>query len=220
VPEHPPFELAKRGRGPDPQLGREHESQLPVGELGLLDRSSAPGRVANRTAEDRVQAIAALRRTHRPPARGPLSRRRGGHQRRDRRAPDRLSADRRAPRGRRADEAGCIDTARSRAASVRAPVVRLARAAGAIYRPPTECQPGRGQLRRNRAMEIAMHEYHLPYHLVPPGHPGAGRPPRRGHESSVKTFRRAAAEAAVLRARLHQHQKDCGCGAAVAGEAA
>jgi transposase InsO family protein len=32
------------------------------GELGLLDRSSAPARVANRTAEDRVQAIAALRR--------------------------------------------------------------------------------------------------------------------------------------------------------------
>jgi transposase InsO family protein len=32
------------------------------GELGLLDRSSAPGRVANRTPDDRVQAIAALRR--------------------------------------------------------------------------------------------------------------------------------------------------------------
>ena len=32
------------------------------GELGLLDRSSAPARVANRTPEDRVQAIAALRR--------------------------------------------------------------------------------------------------------------------------------------------------------------
>ena len=32
------------------------------GELGLLDRSSAPEHVANRTAEDRVQAIAALRR--------------------------------------------------------------------------------------------------------------------------------------------------------------
>ena len=32
------------------------------GELGLLDRSSAPERVANRTGEDRVQAIAALRR--------------------------------------------------------------------------------------------------------------------------------------------------------------
>jgi transposase InsO family protein len=32
------------------------------GELGLLDRSSAPARVANRTSEDRVQAIAALRR--------------------------------------------------------------------------------------------------------------------------------------------------------------
>jgi transposase InsO family protein len=32
------------------------------GELGLLDRSSAPARVANRTAEDRVRAIAALRR--------------------------------------------------------------------------------------------------------------------------------------------------------------
>jgi transposase InsO family protein len=32
------------------------------GELGLLDRSSAPKRVANRTGEQRVQAIAALRR--------------------------------------------------------------------------------------------------------------------------------------------------------------
>jgi transposase InsO family protein len=32
------------------------------GELGLLDRSSAPARVANRTPEDRVEAIAALRR--------------------------------------------------------------------------------------------------------------------------------------------------------------
>src|SRR3954452_1951620 len=32
------------------------------GELGLLDRSSAPGVVANRTDERRVEAIAALRR--------------------------------------------------------------------------------------------------------------------------------------------------------------
>jgi transposase InsO family protein len=32
------------------------------GELGLLDRSSAPNCIANRTAEDRVQSIAALRR--------------------------------------------------------------------------------------------------------------------------------------------------------------
>ena len=32
------------------------------GELGLLDRSSAPARVANRTPGDRVQAIACLRR--------------------------------------------------------------------------------------------------------------------------------------------------------------
>jgi transposase InsO family protein len=32
------------------------------GEFGLLDRSSAPSHVANRTSEDRVQAIAALRR--------------------------------------------------------------------------------------------------------------------------------------------------------------
>jgi transposase len=31
-------------------------------ELGLLDRSSAPARVANRTPDDRVEAIAALRR--------------------------------------------------------------------------------------------------------------------------------------------------------------
>ena len=32
------------------------------GELGLLDRSSAPGSIPHRTAEERVQAIAALRR--------------------------------------------------------------------------------------------------------------------------------------------------------------
>jgi transposase InsO family protein len=32
------------------------------GELGLLDRSSAPRRIANRTPEDRVRVIAALRR--------------------------------------------------------------------------------------------------------------------------------------------------------------
>ena len=32
------------------------------GELGLLDRSSAPGRVANRTRDDRVEAIVCLRR--------------------------------------------------------------------------------------------------------------------------------------------------------------
>src|SRR2546422_1379583 len=32
------------------------------GELGLVDRSSAPSHVVNRTGEDRVQAIAALRR--------------------------------------------------------------------------------------------------------------------------------------------------------------
>jgi transposase InsO family protein len=32
------------------------------GQLGLLDRSSAPARVANRTSEERVEAIAALRR--------------------------------------------------------------------------------------------------------------------------------------------------------------
>jgi transposase len=32
------------------------------GELGLLDRSSAPGSIPHRTEEERVQAIAALRR--------------------------------------------------------------------------------------------------------------------------------------------------------------
>jgi transposase len=35
---------------------------LSEGDLGLVDRSSAPRRVANRTSEDRVEAIAALRR--------------------------------------------------------------------------------------------------------------------------------------------------------------
>ena len=39
-------------------VGRYREE----GELGLLDRSSAPGLVANRTPEQRVEAIAALRR--------------------------------------------------------------------------------------------------------------------------------------------------------------
>src|SRR5512139_4260990 len=39
-------------------VGRYREG----GELGLLDRSSAPVRVANRSSEDRVEAIAALRR--------------------------------------------------------------------------------------------------------------------------------------------------------------
>ena len=32
------------------------------GEVGLIDRPSAPSCVANRTPEDRIQAIAALRR--------------------------------------------------------------------------------------------------------------------------------------------------------------
>jgi transposase len=32
------------------------------GEKGLFDRSSAPGRVANRTADERVEAIVRLRR--------------------------------------------------------------------------------------------------------------------------------------------------------------
>ena len=32
------------------------------GELGLLDRSSAPGSIPHRTSEQRVEAIAALRR--------------------------------------------------------------------------------------------------------------------------------------------------------------
>jgi transposase len=32
------------------------------GEIGLLDRSSAPGAIAHRTSEQRVEAIAALRR--------------------------------------------------------------------------------------------------------------------------------------------------------------
>src|SRR5436190_17458187 len=36
------------------------------GESGLLDRSSAPALVANRTPDDRVQAIAALRRLRFP----------------------------------------------------------------------------------------------------------------------------------------------------------
>ncbi len=38
------------------------ERYLAEGEDGLYDRSSAPQRVANRTPEDRIQAIAALRR--------------------------------------------------------------------------------------------------------------------------------------------------------------
>ena len=38
------------------------ERYLAEGELGLIDRSSAPRRVANRTPEATVEAIAALRR--------------------------------------------------------------------------------------------------------------------------------------------------------------
>ena len=45
------------------------------GSLGLLDRSSAPARVANRTPEDRVEAIVALRRLR---FTGPRSPRRWG----------------------------------------------------------------------------------------------------------------------------------------------
>ena len=41
------------------------------GEQGLLDRSSAPRRVANRTPELRVQAIAALRRLRSAAPRSP-----------------------------------------------------------------------------------------------------------------------------------------------------
>jgi hypothetical protein len=65
-----------------------------------------------------------------------------------------------------------------------------------------------------------MHEYHLPYHLVPPGHPGETRPAGRDDESPAKTFRRAAAEAAVLRARLCQQETQSGCEGPMAQEAA
>jgi transposase IS481 family protein len=76
------------------------------GEVGLIDHSSAPSCVANRTPEDRIQAIAALRRLrftgpeqarawkhaqslqpslHRPPRQGPPHRRLGVRPHRDRR---------------------------------------------------------------------------------------------------------------------------------------
>src|SRR4051794_6831770 len=45
------------------------------GEAGLLDRSSSPGVVANRTDERRIETIAALRRLRfTPPARAPRPR--------------------------------------------------------------------------------------------------------------------------------------------------
>src|SRR5215216_2536536 len=58
------------------------------------------------------------RRAHCSAARGPDAHHRGPHQRGDRRATGRLTADRRAPRGRGADEAGRHDAARGRQASI------------------------------------------------------------------------------------------------------
>ena len=54
-----------------------------------------------------------------------------------------------------------------------------------------------------------MQEHHLPFQLVVPGHPGeshSGEP-----DDDLEAFRRAAAEADVVRGRLLQldHSEDC-----------
>ena len=65
-----------------------------------------------------------------------------------------------------------------------------------------------------------MHENYLLFNQVPPGHPGQSSTvgPRESAESDA--FRRAAAEAELLRARLCCAQRQCGCEGGLASEAA
>jgi hypothetical protein len=66
-----------------------------------------------------------------------------------------------------------------------------------------------------------MFGHHLQFHLVPTAHPAAPRervPIERGDAERI--FRRATAEAALLRARLCEHEGHGGCDGAVAAEAA
>src|SRR5262245_61339665 len=90
----------------------------------------------------------------------------------------------------------------------------------AIYRLPTGCQPAHGQVARTIAKETAVHEYNPPYHLVPPGHPGARSSAQLDRKSAAKAFRRAAAEAESALARLRRHQLLGVCGDKPCSEAA
>ncbi len=65
-----------------------------------------------------------------------------------------------------------------------------------------------------------MHEHHLQLNVVPPGHPGATREVGRRLHRTENPFRRAAAEAALLRTRLCEHEKRGDCDGALAQEAA
>ena len=63
VAEHRPVsEVAAAFRVSEPTARKWVRRYVAEGEVGLRDRSSAPTRVANRTAAPRVEAIAALRR--------------------------------------------------------------------------------------------------------------------------------------------------------------
>jgi transposase InsO family protein len=55
-------EAAEAGEVSERTAGKWARRFRAEGETGLLDRSSAPGRIANRTPERRIQAIGALRR--------------------------------------------------------------------------------------------------------------------------------------------------------------
>src|SRR5262245_32456921 len=81
----------------------------------------------------------------------------------------------------------------------------------AIYQLPTGCQPARGQVARTIAKETAVHEHNTPYHLVPPGHPGARPSAQLDKKSAAKAFRRAAAEAESALARLRRHEQSGVC---------
>ncbi len=60
--QRPVSEVARRFSVSEPTARKWVRRFVAEGEAGLLDRSSAPARVANRTAADRVETIAALRR--------------------------------------------------------------------------------------------------------------------------------------------------------------
>ena len=64
-----------------------------------------------------------------------------------------------------------------------------------------------------------MHENYLLFNQVPPGHPGQSRSVEL-RKAETNAFRRAAAEAELLRARLCCSQRRCGCDGGLASEAA
>lgn len=64
-----------------------------------------------------------------------------------------------------------------------------------------------------------MHEHHLTFSLVPPGHPGASRPAAVDNDG-LEPLRRAMAEGELLRARLRQLQSCADCDPTPLGEAA